>query len=189
MKKAVILHGTDGKPSDHWLGWINDRLKDQGYEVFAPLLPNNHTPDRETYEKFLKQSGWDFKDNIIIGHSSGATTILNLLSTDWFPKVKAAVLVGTFLNEDLLQVVDWYEPGQFDGLFLSDYDADLIKQKADKIILIHGDDDPYCGYEDARKMSEKLGASFVTIKGGGHMSSSFGVTEVPEMLEELSPLI
>ena len=73
MKRAVLLHGTDGEPNNHWFPWLQKQLKGMGYQIFAPLLPHNHTPNRFEYEEFLKKYGWDFTDNLIIGHSSGAT--------------------------------------------------------------------------------------------------------------------
>ena len=58
MKKAVLLHGTDGSPNDHWFPWLKKVLEENEYEVFAPTLPENHTPNRDVYEEFLKKSGW-----------------------------------------------------------------------------------------------------------------------------------
>lgn len=188
MKKAVLLHGTDGSPKDHWFPWIHKALEESGYEVFAPELPNNHTPNRDTYEQFLKQSGWDFKDNLLIGHSSGTTTILNLLMSDWFPKVKASVLVGTFLNENLLNTQDWYTPGQFDGLFVQDFDIEKLKSKCPRFIFVHGDDDFACDYNDAKEFCNKLSGEFITVKNGKHLSSSSGITELPELEKKLEGL-
>lgn len=185
MKKAVLFHGTDGSPNDHWFPWIRRVLEESGYEVFAPELPNNHTPNRDTYEKFLKESGWDFSDNLLVGHSSGTTTILNLLMSDWFPKVKASVLVGTFLNEDLLNTQDWYTPGQFDGLFVQDFDIEKLKSKCPHFILVHGDDDFACDYDDAKEFCTKLGGEFITVRNGKHLSSSSGITELPDVIMTL----
>ena len=160
-------------------------FEDNGYEVFAPVLPNNHTPNKDTYEKFLQESGWDFADNILVGHSSGATTVLNLLSADWFPKVNTAVLLGTFLNEKLTKTADWYEPGQFDNLFLAEYKPDLIKQKADRFYFVHGDDDPYCDITDARKLCDELGGTFITVPNGHHLWTSSGITKLPQLRAKL----
>ncbi|MFV0485245.1 MAG: RBBP9/YdeN family alpha/beta hydrolase [Candidatus Saccharimonadales bacterium] len=185
MKRAVILHGTDNDPGILWNPWLKQELEKSGYQVFSPVLPNNHTPNREVYEKFLRGSGWDFSDNLIIGHSSGATTILNLLSSDWFPKVKTVVLVGTFLSLDLLEDVDWYEPGQFDGLFLDGYNPKNIARKADRFIFVHGSDDPYCDITLARKLCEELSGEFITIQNGHHLGGSSGVSELPQLLDRL----
>jgi predicted alpha/beta hydrolase family esterase len=185
MKKAVFLHGTDGAPDDHWFPWLRKQLENSGYEVFAPTLPENHTPNWNVYEAFLKQSGWDFTDNLLIGHSSGTTTILNLLMSDWFPKVKASVLVGTFLNEKLTKTADWYEPGQFDHLFVQDFDIEKIKSKCSKFIFVHGDNDHACDYNDAKDFCHKVGGEFITIKNGGHLGSSSGITKSPELINAM----
>ncbi|MCA9342741.1 alpha/beta hydrolase [Candidatus Saccharibacteria bacterium] len=186
MKKAVFLHGTDGNPNDNWWSWLRKLLEENGYEIFAPTLPENHTPNKEVYDKFLKKSGWDFSDNLIIGHSSGATTALNLLTSDWFPKVKATVLLGVFLNENLLESVSWHDPGQFNNLFKPEYDISVLKDKSNKYIFVHGDNDPYCDYEDAKKLARDLEADFITIYNGHHLWSTSGIKELPELAEALN---
>jgi predicted alpha/beta hydrolase family esterase len=185
MKKAVLLHGTDGSTNDHWFPWLKKELEENGYEVFAPTLPENHTPNQDVYEKFLKNSGWDFRDNLLVGHSSGTTTILNLLMADWFPKVKGSVMVGTFLNEKLTKTADWYEPGQFDGLFVQDFDVEKIRNKCPEFIFVHGDNDQACDIDDAKTFCEQLGGHFITIRNGAHLSGNSGITKIPEIVEKL----
>jgi predicted alpha/beta hydrolase family esterase len=186
LKKAVFLHGTDANPNDNWWSWLRKTLEERGYEIYAPILPDNHTPNRKTYEEFLKNSGWDFSDNLIIGHSSGATTVLNLLLTDWFPKVKTVVLVGIFLNENLTKTADWYEEGQFDSLFLDKYDPEKISKKANNFYLVHGDNDPYCDINDAKELAKKLKAKFITIYNGHHLWNTSGINELPELITALN---
>lgn len=184
MKRAVILHGTSSHPSHNWQPWIKDQLEKSGYDVFAPELPGNDTPNKDVYDDFLRTSGWDFTDNLLIGHSSGATTVLNLLSTDWLPQVKAAVLVGTFLNERLLHDVDWYSETQFSHLFPEGgFNVDAIKQKAGHLYFVHGDQDPLCDYDDAREFCQKVGGVFVPVKNAGHFSSP--TSELPEIITTL----
>ncbi len=179
------MHGTDANTTDNWWPWLRKLLEGEGYEIFAPVLPDNHTPSWQTYETFLKDSGWDFSDNLLVGHSSGATTILNLLSTDWFPKVKTVVLAGTFINEKLTKSADWYETGQFDNLFLTEYSPEKLKQKADSFYFVHGDNDPYCDIEDARKLCSQLEGTFIVVPNGHHLWSTSGLKEIPQMAEQL----
>jgi predicted alpha/beta hydrolase family esterase len=187
MKRAVILHGTDGNPDINWLPWAKAELEKRGYEVFVPLLPQNHTPNREVYGEFIGASSWDFTNNLLIGHSSGATTVLNLLSSDWFPKVKATILVGTFLNEDLLNSAEWYQPGQFDNLFPKDnFDPELLRRKAEKFFFIHGNDDPYCSLDDAKNLCEAVGGEITIVQQGLHLSSNR--KELPELIPILEKL-
>ncbi len=173
MKRAVLLHGTSGSPSE--LAWevnLAAELGKAGYDVFFPQLPDCDAPDLAKYDDFLKKSDWDFADNVVIGHSSGATTLLHLLQQDWFPDIKVAVLVGTFLNERLLAGASWYVPGQFDKLFVDTFDIEKIQSKADKFYFVHGDNDPYCDYDEAQQLCSKLGGEFLTVHQGGHLAKS-----------------
>ncbi|GIW60794.1 MAG: hypothetical protein KatS3mg087_1860 [Patescibacteria group bacterium] len=187
MKRAALLHGTDVNPDELWFPWLKSQLEERGYSVYAPVLPSNHTPNRHVYNDFLRNSGWDFEDNIIIGHSSGATTLLSLLLEEWFPKTKAAVLVGTFLNERLLKKAspDWYDPSQFTDLFADSYDPERIKNKAKKFVFVHSDDDPYCDIADAQTLCNEVHGTLITIPGGGHLALSSGVTELPQIVNQL----
>jgi predicted alpha/beta hydrolase family esterase len=163
---------------------MKDSLEVRGYEVWVPELPENHTPSRDVYDAYLRSSDWNFADNLVIGHSSGATTALNLLSSDWFPHVRSVILVGTFLNESLLEGVSWYEPGQFDHLFPKEgFNFPLIRQRAEAFYFFHGSDDPYCSLDDAKQAAIALGGTITVIPGGKHLSSN--MTAIPQILNVL----
>lgn len=138
---------------------------------------------------FLRDSGWDFTDNIVIGHSSGSTTILNLLQQDWFPRIKTAVFVGFFVNNDLIEnnPPDWYKPGQFKDLFPPEgFDFDKVIQKSDHRFVIHSDNDPYCDPKLAIDTAKRIDAKIRIIPGGKHLSkNSGGYTELPELIDFL----
>lgn len=187
MKKAVILHGTGGTPQDHWIPWLKNALEEQDFTVWAPQLPDSNRPNKDTYHQFLTDLGYDFSDAILIGHSSGATTILNLLERSDFSHIRQAVCVGVFLNETLTRHTDWYEEGQFDTLFPENgFRGDVLKRKAAKFSFIHGDDDPYCDYNDAQNFARELEAEFITIKNGKHLSGSSGIVELPEIISVIN---
>ena len=187
MKRAVVLHGTDGDPSHNWQPWIGSTLRSEGYKVLQPTLPNNHVPNRETYNNFLFSQGWDFQDNILVGHSSGTSAILNLLADDRCPPVKAAVLVATFLEAP----AGWaeekgFERHQFDRLFPGEgFDLDQISKNCKNFYFFHGDNDEYCPIELAQQMCEQLHGQFFVIKNGGHLGGTSGFTEIPEIISAL----
>ncbi len=190
MKRALFLHGTGGSPNDHWWPWLKQRFEESGYEVWAPLLPDNHRPSAEKYWEFLHSGDWEFADNVLVGHSSGATSVLNLLARPEFPKVKAAVLVGAFLNEDLTsQSPDFKDPRQFAELFPPDgFDWRLIRQKAERFYFVHGSDDPYCSYDNAANAAEKLKGvliAIIAVPDGGHLSVDSGIVELPLLSDAL----
>lgn len=184
MKKAVILHGTDGKPESNWFPWLKQKLEKQGYEVWAPLLPNNHTPDRQVYNDFLLGGGRDFSDNIIVGHSSGAVSVLNLLMDDRCPKIKLGVMVSAWDHG----VPAGMDDNQFVKLFPeSGFDFKTIKNKADRLAFLHSRDDPYCPLEQAEYLAENLGAPLTIMENAGHIGDKF--KELPEVWEIIEPAI
>lgn len=185
MKRALLLHGTNGDPSHGWQPWLKSELESRGYEVFAPVLPDNDRPNRGTYEAFLRDSGWDFADNLVVGHSSGATTALNLLLSDWFPSVKATVLVGAFLNEKLTKPLGEFPEGNFDGLFVESFDPARLRERSRAFYFVHGSNDPYCDIDDARDLCDQLRGKFIVIENGHHLGGASGVTELPQLIEAL----
>lgn len=188
MKRAVILHGTNGHPDSNWFPWLKARLEEQGYGVWVPSLPDNHTPNRNTYNDYLLNSEWDFSDNIVIGHSSGAVEVLNLLMDERCPRINLGVMVGAWASNDIelsdVQKQAYIEAGltkeQFRDTFPPEgFDFDLIKSKADKLAFLHGDDDPYCPLEQAKWLAKNLDAEIKIVPGGHHLGGRF--TELPEL--------
>lgn len=183
MKHALILHGTDGSPDGNWFPWLKMKLEAVGYEVWAPELPENHTPNYHTYNDFLLSKEWDFTDSVVVGHSSGAVSVLNLLMDERCPKVKLAVMVsgwaGGLPNGN-------FEEGQFDNMFpAGGFDFARIKANVDNLVFLHSDNDPYCPLEQAEYLAAELDAPLKILHDAGHIGRDFKeLPELWEMIEE-----
>lgn len=178
MKRAVILHGTDANPDANWFPWLKHKLEAEGYDVWAPLLPNNHAPNRQVYNDFIFSSGWDIFDNIVIGHSSGAVSVLNMLMDDRCPRVKLAVMVSAWKGG----VPNGYElpNSQFDNLFPPNgFDFTKIGQHAETIKFLHSDDDPYCPLEQAQWLAEQMHAPLTVMHDAHHIGAKY--SELPQV--------
>ncbi|HSX05622.1 MAG TPA: alpha/beta fold hydrolase [Candidatus Saccharimonadales bacterium] len=185
MKKALILHGTDGTPNGIWLPWLKTELEGRGYEVWAPQLPDCHTPNRETYNNFLLDGSHDLTNYLVIGHSSGAASTLNLLMDERCPHVKMAVMVGAWAGG---KPISGYpaDTTKFDHLFPPEgFDFKAIKAKAGKLAFLHGSDDPYCPLEQAQYLAKELNAPITVVPNGHHLGAGF--TELPELWQILAP--
>jgi len=185
LKKAVILHGTDGSPEGVWIPWLKTQLQTRGYEVWAPELPGKHTPNRQIYNDFLFNADWDFTDNLVIGHSSGAVSVLNLLLDDRCPHIANAVLVSAWADTEAAGLQDkGFEAEQFTELFPpGGFNFDRIKSQTDHILFFHGDDDRYCPLDQAQWLAQQAGSEIVVIPGGGHLGSQFPT--FPQLTEAL----
>ncbi len=181
MKKAVILHGTDASPDSNWFMWLKAALEERGYEVWVPLLPGNHTPNRTVYNDFLFGQNWDFSDNLLIGHSSGAVSVLNLLMDERCPRTKASVLVSVWESTEDTPL----NPEPFVHLFpVGGFDYQLIGEKTGQLLFVHGDDDPYCPLEQAQWMAERTHSDLVVVPEGHHLGESAS-GRLPILLEAL----
>ena len=180
MKQALILHGTDATPQSNWFAWLKDELEKVDYKVWLPQLPNSDTPNAKIYTGFLL-SGSYFRfddETIIVGHSSGAVEALHLLEN--LPentKVRAVFLVSVFKDDlgwDVLK-----------GLFDEPLDFVKIKTKADKFVLLHADNDPYCTIEHAEYIAEQIGGELIVKSGQGHFNTELSerYRAFPELLE------
>lgn len=182
-KRAVILHGTDGSPEGIWIPWLKAKLESAGYEVWAPLLPDNHKPNRDTYGDFLFGSGWDFADNIVIGHSSGAVEVLNLLMDKRCPHIKMGAILSAWAGG---MPGGYTDTTTFEHLFpRRGFNFRRIRGNAGKLAFLHGSDDPYCPLDQAVTLATKLHAPIMIIPNGYHLGSKF--TELPQLWQVLQP--
>jgi predicted alpha/beta hydrolase family esterase len=168
MKNAIILHGRSNTPEGNWFRWLEKELKSHGYDVWLPQLPDADTPNAEKNNKLLLNHGFGYNQyTIMVGHSSGAVSILNLLQE--LPeglKIKGAFLVGSFKDSQDMEVRS--------KLFPKPFDFEKMKSRCNKFIFIHSDNDPYCPLSDAQFLSEKLGGELVVVPGQGHFNLEAG---------------
>ena len=187
MKRAVLLHGTDGTPDNNWFPWLKDKLETEGYQVWAPALWDAHTPNRETWDSQIL-GGRDLSDTIVVGHSSGAVEVLNLLMNPRCPRIRLGVMVSAWAGGPPVPAdgIEW-DKGQFDNLFpLDGFNFDMIKSNADKLAFLHSDDDPYCPLEQAEYLAEELNAPLTVVHEGHHLGAKFNI-EFPELWEIIKP--
>ncbi len=183
MKNALILHGTDATPNDHWFPWLKEELEADGYKVWVPDLPQANKPNIKRYNDFLL-SRKDFvfdNETVMIGHSSGAVAILGLLQE--LPDdvvIKKAILVGAFRNNDL----GWNSLGE---LFEKPFDFEKIKHHAKQITFIHSNNDPFIPLEQAEFLAEKVDGELIILEGQGHFNTGSDpkFTKFPYLLEVL----
>ncbi|OGK18581.1 hypothetical protein A3G67_01910 [Candidatus Roizmanbacteria bacterium RIFCSPLOWO2_12_FULL_40_12] len=181
MKNAEILHGTRGNSQAHWFPWLKGELEGIGYKVWVPDLPQADKPNIQRYNEFLSnQKPFDLnEETILIGHSSGAVAILGFLQD--LPdgtKIHAAYLIGSFK--------DGSNRDDRDELFEKPFDFEKIKSRADKFVLVHSDDDPFCPLDHAEFLAEKLGGQLVVIPGQKHFTidtAGEAYKQFPELLK------
>ena len=78
---VLILHGIQGYAGIHWQQWLHDELIKAGHAVLMPNLPNSDHPDRTQWFETAQKAIYDvdLSKLVIVGHSLGVTTALDLI--------------------------------------------------------------------------------------------------------------
>ncbi|MCL1876813.1 alpha/beta hydrolase [Candidatus Saccharibacteria bacterium] len=131
-------------------------------------------------EVLQRECPWEFDGNtILVGHSCGATYICDILNRERREPIRASFLVGGFI-EDIGD--DFYDSRNYTFTH-ANFDWSLIKKYARKIVVLHGDNDPYVPVSAAKNLAKKLDIDPIFIKGGGHLNAEAGYTKFPYLLD------
>ena len=181
MGKAFIIHGAYGNPNENWFPWLKHELEKIGLTVFAPSFP---TPEAQTLENWLEAfSAYKVdEESILIGHSLGATFILNFLNKSK-GKVKAAFLVAGLINP--------LGKKKFDAINKSFYNKlswSKLREQT-RYFVYASDNDPYVPLEEGKRIAKKLDARFRLVKNAGHFNKASGYEKFDLLLEDLKVLL
>jgi predicted alpha/beta hydrolase family esterase len=179
--KVVILHGTKGDPNENWFSWLADKLRQDGYEVFVPEFPTPENQSLENWRKVFDKEVPKLDENtILIGHSLGATFILDILNRAKTP-IGKAIFASGFTNK--------LGDDEFDNLNKTFVEQDFgwakIRKNAREFVVFHGDNDPYVPQSEAENIAGKLGVKVNWVKNGGHLNEAAGYTKFVELYEKI----
>src|SRR6185436_16386501 len=188
MKKVFIIHGWSGSPDEPMLAWLGNSLKECGFEVITPLMPHSDEPTIRDWVGVLKEVCKNLNEEIyFIGHSIGCQTILRFFETlqgDVY--VRKTILIAPWIsltvenldtNEEVEVAKPWME---------TPINYEKVSSHSKDFVGIFSDDDPFVPLvENQNLLKEKLHAKTIVLHNKGHFIESDGVTELPEVLEEI----
>lgn len=185
MEKAMIFHGTGAGKYDHWFPEIKEKLEEKEVEVCRPEFP---TPEDQTLENWLEvldhQEMKIDENTVLIGHSTGAVFILDILDERDLD-IEAAFLISGFTGK--------LHDKRFDPLNETfaerDFDFEEIRNSAGKIFVFHSESDPYVPLEKAAELAPKLDADLQLVADAGHFNTESGYTDFPELWKRLEKLL
>ena len=163
-KNAILIHGVADTPSNYWFPYISKYLEENGYEVWAPQMPDAANPSKDTWLPFVLENGTFSEDTVLVGHSAGAALILGILHSIDI-QIHKAVMVSGFARRKGPKK----EPKP---ILLEDYDWEKMKQNAKDIIIINSSNDPWHNTDvEGYHIWKNLGGTFIALEGEGHMGS------------------
>lgn len=187
---VLLVHGTGGNGRKHWFGWLADNLREQGYEVIAPDLPN---PDKPVLEEWLeeldKYKNKIDENTIIIGHSLGSPVSLRFINS-LNKKIDKLILVASIGKR-----ADWEKyaknnPGDpvenIKNISEMEIDFENIKKNVRDVIYYYSDNDQYIQSEVNEYYKANMEAEYRLRRGYNHFSvTTSGMSEFPELLSEI----
>jgi hypothetical protein len=181
-KRVLLIHGWGNKPEDNWYPWLKSELERQGYEVFAPSMPNSDNPEASEWINCMNETlGTPTKSDYLVGHSLGVIAILRYLEQlKPGQEIGGAVLVAGFSYDIGIK--------EHHSFFTSPVNWDAVMSHCKRFIAIHSDNDKYVQLVHGDIMKEKLGAKLIIKHNMGHFSKSSGITQFPDALNAVLEL-
>jgi uncharacterized protein len=186
QKRVFIIHGWGAAPDSDWLPWLAKNLKERGFLVEVPEMPDTDNPKIEAWvERLQRAVGKCDEKAYFIGGSIGCQAIMR-----YFEKLPedeisgGAVFVAGWIT---LTGLDSEEERFTSSPWVNiPIDFEKVRNHAKKFICIFSDNDSYVPAENWEIFSEKLGAEIIMKKGQGHFKGDDdGITELPVALEAI----
>ncbi|MCL5093760.1 MAG: alpha/beta hydrolase [Patescibacteria group bacterium] len=160
MKKALIIHGSDGSPIDHWYENEKKELEKLGYSVLIPQMPNPSNPKQDEWVSAINDITLT-EHSLLMGFSLGGTAILKFLEQS-AQRMNTVILIAT--------PIDDIGADQLNNFF-GKFNFQKIKGKADKFVVINQDKDPMIPVEQGYKLAKELGVALNLVAGNNHFLS------------------
>jgi len=178
--KVYIIHGWGATPKSDWFPYLKEKLKERGYLVSVPIMPDTDNPKIKPWVSKL-ESLKVTEETIFVGHSVGCQTILRFLER--FPKkVNKVILVAPWMNINKNNLDENEEWSVAKPWAETPIDFNKVKDKAKEFIVIYSQDDPFAIKKDITKLIKDLDATEVNVGKKGHICQGDGVTTLPEAL-------
>lgn len=186
LKKVVIVHCWEGYPDYCWYQDVKRKLENKEFEVLVPAFPETEEPKLNKWLPKLREAIGEPDENVfLIGHSVGGITIMRYLETlKEDEKVGGVVFVAGF-TDDL-----GYD--ELKNFFTTSIDFAAIKNRGQRFVAIHSDNDPFVPLTHADIFRKRLGAKVKIISDAGHFSGPAddeeSCNELPEAVESVISL-
>ncbi|MBU2053299.1 MAG: alpha/beta hydrolase, partial [Nanoarchaeota archaeon] len=189
MKRVFIVHRWEGSPDEPMHKWLKKELKEKGFEVEVPEMPNPDEPEINAWINKLKKVVREpDEDTYFIGHSIGCQGILRYLETLGLGiKVGGAIFIAPWMEldeqtikEEGEEVIEIAKPWTETSI-----DWDKVKSHSDNFVCIFSDDDAYVPLSNQKLFEEKLSSKIIMEHGKGHYSPDDNIEDNPAALAEL----
>lgn len=165
-KRAIIIHGWESAPDQHWYIQEKVALEEMGYEVEIPAMPGGSFPIEEEWVAVIANLKPD-NNTVLVGHSLGVPAILRFLE-------KANVVIDrAFLIAGFASPLDLdYPNADYPTRFVDhDFSWELIKQKSSDFLVYNQLDDPWVPISKGKELASHLNVELIEVPGDNHFDT------------------
>lgn len=179
--RFVILHGWENRrPPGHWEHWLTEQLRERGFDVDYPQLPDPDTPDLDTWLELLDELVTrDERPVTLLAHSLAASLWLTRLARGGKPgRVTRLALAAIPAPEVLRTTVV--------ASFI-DHPPRITALPGVEQIVFEGENDPYSpgGVRAAYDIDPMIPVE--AVPAGEHLTPDSGFGAWPRILEWTLP--
>ena len=173
MKPRIIyIHGNQTIHwSFAWSPWLKKELEKKGYKTFFETFPDSIIARAKYWLPFLKLHVKAGVNDVIVGWSSGAVTVLRYAEKN---RIRGSILIApsyTDLDDKLEKQ---------SGYFNKPWKWKSIKAKQKNIALVYSDNDPYISQRQFQFIAKKIKPTIIKIPKAKHFIER---ETFPEVLE------
>lgn len=189
MKKVFLIHGFEGKPNGGWRPWFMRELEKLDIYACALPMPTPDFPKRDEWvSEIARHIPEDRSQIFLVGHSLGVPAILRYLQTHpAITKFAGIFLVSGPVERNPNPASESFK--KLGSFFEAPFDFNIIREQAQRFVVLHGDNDAMVPFAQAEILSTKLSCELVTIANGGHLNGSSGFYTLPQLLEKFQSLV
>ena len=179
MKNYFIIHGTFGHNKENWFPWLENKIKEMGYEVYNFNYP---TPDEQNFENWSKvlDKAKDriSNESVFICHSIGCVFLSKYCIKNNI-KIKKSIFVSGCNN--------YYNLEKFDRLNKSMFIDDISKfiDLSEERICIYNKDDPYIKFNALENFANSIKAKTIVYNHAGHFNEKAGFKKFTDIIKLL----
>jgi len=167
MKKVLILHGWGGSDFPHWQAYAASKLIKENYTVSFPQLPNKDFPTLDSWLGFLEKEFNHFKPDIVICHSIANILWFHFVDKFNIQPIEKLMLAAPVSRNCKIKELETFFP------------YPIVKDlKAQEIIMVSSDNDPYMTVDEAIDFQSSLSIGLKILENAGHINADSGYGEL-----------
>lgn len=177
MKNYFIIHGSYGHSKENWFPWLEEKIKQKGYDVFNFNYPTPNGQNFKNWSKVLDQVKDKInEESIFICHSIGCVFLAKYCINNNL-KIEKCIFVSGCNN--------YFSLENFDKINKDMYTDEIYKfiDLCNKRICIYSKDDPYLKIDALENFAKAIKAETYIYENAGHFNENAGYTTFEDLLK------